>query len=234
VATTHPRARVAHSAARKQRRPWLPMAIVALAALAIVAALIVVQASSSDDAATLPPRIATGEGRVLGDPAAPVTLVIYADFQCPACKYAEVELLPRIEEEYIATGKVKLEFRMFPFLGQESWDAAQAAEAAREQGKFWEYHDALWNAQRGENSGTFSYDRLLGLAAQVGLDVGQFDETLASNRYLAPIQAEKDAAVEAGVASTPTFYVGDERIVGAQDYMVFQAAIDQALAEAGQ
>jgi predicted DsbA family dithiol-disulfide isomerase len=122
---------------------------------------------------------------------------------------------------------------MFPFLGRESWDAAQAAEAAREQGRFWEYHDALWNAQAGENRGAFRYDRLVELAGDVGLHVPVFEETLLSNRYLDPIQQEADAARDAGVASTPTFFIGEQKIAGAQDYELFRTAIERALMEAG-
>ena len=201
-------------------------------AIAAVVTLIIVQSSGS--AAKVPPRVATGDGRVLGDPNAPVTLVEYADFQCPVCKRAELDLLPRIQKDYIDTGKVKLEFRMYPFIGQESWNAAQAAEAAREQGKFWQYHDALFNAQGRENGGAFKYENLVSLASKLGLDVAKFEDTLGSNKYLAPLQQEADGAHAAGVNSTPTFFVGDKKITGVQAYTEFQSAIDAALAKAGQ
>jgi protein-disulfide isomerase len=213
-----------------KRRSWLPYGIAALAAAAAVAVLIGLQVANSG-ADSVPPRVATGEGRVLGDPAAPVTVIEYADFQCPVCKRAESSIIRRIEEEYVLDGRVKIEFRMFPFLGQESWDAAQAAEAAREQGKFWEYHNALFNAQGRENGGAFAYDELVRLAREVGLDVARFEATLTANRYLDAIQREKDEAVAAGVNSTPTFYVNGEKIVGAQDYRVFRQAIEDALAK---
>jgi predicted DsbA family dithiol-disulfide isomerase len=119
---------------------------------------------------------------------------------------------------------------MFPFLGQESWAAAQAAEAAREQGKFWEYHDALFNAQGRENSGAFKYGNLVDIAREVGLDIPQFEATL--GQHLDALQAEADAARAEGVASTPTFYVGDRKIVGAQPYQVFVEAIEAELQEA--
>jgi protein-disulfide isomerase len=210
----------------------LILAGVVIASLVAVAVLIGVQAATGSDD-SIPPRVAQGDGRVLGDPNAPVTIVEYADFQCPVCKRAASTVLADIEREYVATGKVKIEFRMYPFLGQESFDAAQAAEAARDQGKFWEYHDALFNAQGRENSGTFSYDRLVAIARETGLDVPLFEQTLSSNVHFADIQAEADSAREAGIVSTPTFFVGDEKIVGAQPYAVFQAAISQALQEAG-
>ena len=107
----------------------------------------------------------------------------------PGVQEAETSIISQIEKDYVQQGKVKIEFRMFPFLGQESFNAAQAAEAARDQGKFWEYHDALFNAQGLENSGTFTYEKLVVLAQEVGLDVAKFEETLSANTYLAPIQA---------------------------------------------
>jgi protein-disulfide isomerase len=203
------------------------------AAIAVVVAIVAVQLLGGSDAATLPPRVATGEGRVLGDPAAPVSVIEYADFQCPVCKRAELDIISRIERDYVTSGQVKIEFRMYPFLGQESFNAAMAAEAAREQGKFWEYHDALFNAQGRENSGVYSYERLVEIAREVGLDVAAFEGVLASNRYLEPVQREADEAAAAGIASTPTFFVGEEKIVGAQSYGTFQRAIDRALADAG-
>jgi protein-disulfide isomerase len=204
--------------------------IIAGAAIAVFAAFVLFQALGGG-ASDIPPRVATGEGRVLGDPAAPVTIVEYADFQCPVCRRAETDIIARIERDYVTSGQVKVEFRMFPFIGQESFDAAQAAEAAREQGKFWEYHDALFNAQGRENSGAFSYEKLVAIAREIGLDVPAFEEALLSNRYLDPIQREADAASSAGVASTPTFFVGDEKIVGARSYDTFEHAIERALAE---
>lgn len=219
---------------RKQQRSFSFLILAAIGgAAAAVAILVGLQVFSSGGDGDLPPRVASGEGRVIGDEGAPVTVVEYADFQCPACKRAGTSVIAQIERDYVATGQVKIEFRMFPFLGQESFDAAQAAEAARDQGKFWEYHDALFNAQGRENSGAFAYDKLVDIAGDVGLDVPAFEQALASNAYLAPIQKEADAARNAGVNSTPVFFVGDTKIVGAQPYAVFRAAIERALHAAG-
>jgi protein-disulfide isomerase len=217
----------------KQRVPrFAVIGLVAAAAVAVVGLLIGLQATGGSST-TVPQRVSQGDGRVLGDPNAPVTVIEYADFQCPVCKRAESSIVSRIEQDYVTSGQVKIEFRMFPFIGQESFDAAQAADAAGDQGKFWEYDDALFNAQGRENSGTFSYDKLVEIARQVGLDVPLFEQTLSNNAHLASIQQEADAAAGSGVNSTPTFYVGDTKIAGAQPYAVFQAQIDQALRDAG-
>ena len=228
--TTRTSRRAAKPAPPSPRRfSPLAIAIVAASALAAVIIVIALQAASTGTTQAVPERVANTDGRVLGDENAPVTLIEYADFQCPVCKRAETTVLAQIQKDYIDTGKVKLEFRMYPFLGQESFDAAQAADAARDQGKFWEYHDALFNAQNGENQGGFSYDKLVTIAKQVGLDVPAFETTLSANTHLAAIQAEADAAHKAGISSTPTFFVGSQKIAGVQPYATFRSAIDAAL-----
>ena len=206
-------------------------AFAAIAAAAIAgAALLVAFQSTGSPAATVPVRTTSGEGRTLGDANAPVTVIEYADFQWPICKRAESAVLSPLEQQYVQQGTVKIEFRNFPIIGPESMTAAQAALAAADQGKFWEYHDALFNTQGAENSGAFSYDKLVGIARQVGLDVPKFEQALSSNAHLAEVQAEANAAQAAGVTATPTFFVGNAKIVGLQPYSQFQAAIDAALA----
>lgn len=220
------RAKAARRRPAARRRTLMKTGV--LAAVLLVGALIAFQVLDRGEVVEPP----VGAGRILGDPNAPVTIVEYADFQCPVCKRAATDLIPMIEADYVNSGKVKVEFRYFPFLGQESWDAAQAAAAAEEQGKFWEYYAALYNAQGRENGGAFSYDRLLQLANDVGLDVARFDTTLASNTNLETVQEEVDAARARGISSTPTFLVGDTKIVGMQDYQRFVDAIEQELQRA--
>jgi len=233
--TRHPSSGRAAVRAPGNRRSAFVLAGIAIAAMAVVLAFVVYQSTGASND-KLPARTVSGEGRTLGDANAPVTIVEYADFQCPVCKRAETSLIPQIEKDYVQTGKVKIEFRMFPIIGQESWNAAQAAAAAADQGKFWEYHDALYNAQGAENGGNFTFDKLVALAGTLGLDTTKFSDTLTSNAHLADIQNEKDAA--SGVGSTPTFFVTDgktdKKIVGLQSYGTFKAAIDAALAKAGQ
>jgi len=236
VSTSHT-ARRTPIKAPARKRPALLFGGAATFAIALVAVFIVFQ-TMSGGSSKVPSRVATGDGYVLGDANAPVTIVEYADFQCPVCKRAETSVIPQLEKDYIQTGKVKLEFRAFPFIGQESFNAAQAAAAAADQGKFWEYHDALYNAQGPENGGNFTYDKLVAIAKGIpGLDVAKFEQSLSSNAHLAEVQKEADTAAAAGVKSTPTFFViaknGDsQKILGLQDYSQFQAAIAAALDKA--
>ena len=217
------------------RRSAFTLAGIAIAAIAVVMAFVIYQSASGSDN-KLPARTMTGEGRTLGDPNAPVTIVEYADFQCPVCKSAETSLIQSIEKDYVETGKAKLEFRFMPIIGKASWNAAQAAAAAADQGKFWEYHDALYNAQGAENGGNFTLDKLIAMAGTLGLDTRKFGDTLRANTHLAEIQKERDAASD--VKSTPTFFISngksDKKIDGLVSYGTFKAAIEEALAKAGQ
>jgi len=128
-------------------------------------------------APTSGPLALTSRDVIMGDPNAPVTVIEYGDYQCPFCErfYAQVQSV--IEQQYVQTGKVKFVFRNFPFLGQESIDAGAAVECAKELGKFWEYHGALYaskteDAQKyggGENDGFLNRDMFLNLGQKVGL-----------------------------------------------------------------
>ena len=116
---------------------------------------------------------------MLGDPNAPVTLVEWADYQCPFCGAFGREIMPRIIQDFVVTGQVKVYFRDLPFPDSasgygESDMAAEAAACAGDQGKFWEYHDTIFANQFGENQGAYSMERLAKMAEMNGLDMGQF------------------------------------------------------------
>lgn len=93
---------------------------------------------------------------VLGDPAAPVVMREYGDFQCPSCGAFFRTVEPQLRAEYIDRGLVRLEWHDFAWIGPESRDAANAARCATDQDRFWEYHDLLYRNQAGENQGAFS------------------------------------------------------------------------------
>lgn len=115
-------------------------------------------------------------------------------------------------------GEVKVVWRHLAFLGQESLWAAQACECARDQDKFWEYHDKLFAAQSGRNGGTFSKANLKRFATELGLDSGRFDPCIDSDRYAAFINAETEAARKLGVQSTPTLFVNGQVLRGVPTY----------------
>ena len=105
----------------------------------------------------------------MGNKNAKVTIIEFADFQCPFCERFFKDAESNIIKDYVNSGKVKFAFRHYAFLGQESNFAAEASECANEQGKFWEFHDYLFKNQQGENQGAFTKDKLKGFAATLGL-----------------------------------------------------------------
>jgi protein-disulfide isomerase len=205
------------------------MAVAAVLAIGAVAGLIVAgNATRKDDTVRYASQ---AQGRVLGDPQAPVLIEAWEDYQCPICKAANSSVLEQIDKKYIATGVARLEFRNFAFIGPESTTAAEAAECAAEQNKFWPYHDALYDAQRAENSGAFSNDKLKVLAMTASLDRASFNACFDDHRYKDVIANEKTAGMNLGVNATPTFFVNGKRITDWRDYDAFAAAIDKAAAD---
>ena len=167
----------------------------------------------------------------LGDPNAKLTVVEFSDFQCPFCGRFFKEVESQLKKDYIDTGKIKFVYKHLAFLGKESTDAANASECAKEQKKFWEYHDKLFNSQNGENQGTFSIDNLKKFAADLGLNTAQFNTCLDGQKYNDHVQTDVAEANRLGLNSTPSTAVGDTPVIGAQPYNAFKTIIDQKLSE---
>lgn len=176
-------------------------------------------------------NVTNGRYPLLGNKDAKVTVVEFADFQCPFCEQWYKTVEPQIMKDYVNTGKIKFAFRDYPFLGQESTDAANAASCANEQGKFWDYHNYLYEHQGQENSGTFSKDNLKQFAVTLGLNTTQFNSCVDANKYAADNAADMKDGQAAGVQGTPATFVNGTIIVGAQPYSAFKAAIDAELAK---
>jgi len=162
----------------------------------------------------------------LGNPAAPITIVEFGDYQCFYCNKFFHETEAQVHENYVKTGKVKMIFKDFTIIGQDSITAAHAAHCANEQGKFWEYHDTLYNNWNGENNGWASAENQLKFAKDVGLDITKFTECNSSNKYKELIQTSSKDAQTLGLTGTPGFFViGPNnkiiKIPGAQPYDVF-------------
>jgi protein-disulfide isomerase len=124
---------------------------------------------------------------------------------------------------------VRVGYQHFSFLGNESQWSAEASECAAEQNAFWEYHDALFAGQAGENQGAFNKDKLKGFAAGLGLDSAAFDECLDSGKYAALVANQTQYLQSLGVQSTPTFVVNGQALVGAQPFEAFQQLIESEL-----
>ncbi|MDP2660784.1 MAG: DsbA family protein, partial [Dehalococcoidia bacterium] len=158
-----------------------------------------------------------------------VTVIEYSDFQCPYCAQFALRTFPSVDQNYVETGKVIWSFRNMARIGDESKQAAQAAECAGDQAKFWPYHDKLFASQKGENLGTFANDKLKGFAQDLGLDAGAFGSCLDSGKYNDLVNRELVEANQRGITGTPTFFVNGKKLEGALPYGDFQKALDAAL-----
>lgn len=172
----------------------------------------------------------TADDPVLGDPNAKLTIVEFADYQCPYCGRFQTDVEKKLIQDYVNTGKVKFVYKNLAFLGQESTDSANAALCAKEQNKFWEYHDKLFDNQKGENQGAFAIDNLKKFASDLGLNATQFNSCLDAKKYNTQIQADIAEANKNGFNSTPSTAVGKIPLIGALPYEQFKSAIESALA----
>jgi protein-disulfide isomerase len=204
-----------------------------LAAIAVVGVgMIWLARSRGAEPQAVPAAVgAAFEGHVMGSDSAPVTVVEYADFECPACAQFAVLTAPDIKQRLVATGQVRWVFRDFPIEGHpNTLPAHHAAQCAGEQGRFFEMHDQLyfnhgrWVTERRPER------RFREFAQAIGLALGRYDECMSSGRYMARLQQSRLDALAAGVSSTPTFDIGGQRISGALLYDDFKRLVDQAAA----
>ena len=212
----------------------LPGSII-LAALLISGTLLYTRIQSDKGAVQIgdsqPVKIEVGsEDHVLGSAKAKVTIVEFADFRCPFCERFYQESEKQMIKDYVDTGKARFVFKHFAFLGPQSTWASEAAECASEQGKFWEFHNWLYDNQAPESDlNYYSKTNLIKYAGSVGLDVNQFGSCLNSDKYSERVTKDANAGRQAGVSGTPTVFINGQKIVGAQPFAQFQQAIDAAL-----
>jgi len=166
---------------------------------------------------------------------AKITIIEFSDFQCPFCARFYQETLPFIDREYIQTGKARLVYRDFPLdtIHKDAQKAAEAAQCAGEQGKFWEMHDKLF-----ENQKALGPNHLKRYAKEIGLPMTSFNECLDSGKYAKEVQKDLRDGQEAGVSGTPSFFIGftgpDKTIQGfplrgAVPYSTFKQTLDRLL-----
>jgi len=167
-------------------------------------------------------KIEVGQAPVRGPKNAPVTIVEFSDFQCPYCKKA-VPTLHEIEKQYGSKVRVAFKHQPLPFHNNAKL-AAIASVAAQEQGKFWEYHDKLF-----ENQQALDRASLERYAGELGLNASKFKSALDSKKLEARVDADAAEAGRSGVQGTPTFFINGQQLVGAQPLERFKALIDEEL-----
>ena len=221
---------------------------VLLLAAGLAAALIAVSVSGAKDesAPTAVHDVTATEGllagipqhgNVLGNPKAPVTIVEYADYQCPYCARWALDTLPAIIDEYVRPGKAKIVYQGIAILGEDSVTALQAADAAGRQNKLWQVSELLFHNQGGENTGWVTEDLLTQIGASVqGLDVGKMMDDRTSPAVVTAMANAQAAAQTAGVTGTPHFEIGKTggpmtQLQGARPLDDFRQVLDPLLQE---
>ena len=169
----------------------------------------------------------------LGASDAKVTIIEFADFQCPNCRAFWRDTLPRIKKEYVDTGKVRIVFRDFPIqeIHPEATITAIAAECADDQGKYFEFHDKVYREQdrRGRDIVRYRVDELKRWGADIGLDVAAFNECVDSQRYKDEVAKDYMNGTDVGINGTPVFFINGRLIAGAQPFANFQRVIEEEL-----
>ena len=207
------------------------------ASAVLVAAGIAVSASGgTKPTPPAPPASATFRGipehdGVLGDPAAPLTLTEYVDLQCPVCAEASSQTLPWLVENYVRTGKAKLELRTLHFIGPDSERAAHVAAGAEQQGRLWPFVEAFYAAQGQENSGYATDAFLRSVSKAAGVDAGKALAAADDEFALRRLERASADATRLGVNSTPTFTVakGDAQPKVLGSGVLSHAALAKAL-----
>lgn len=164
----------------------------------------------------------------LGNPEAPVTIVEFADFQCPFCARLHADALPKIIDKYVKTGKAKFIYRDFPLRSIHAMaeKAAEAGVCAHKQGKFWPYHDLIYTRQSQLNE-----ENLKVWARELGLNIDMFSQCLDSGKYAAEVEKDLNAGVAAGVEGTPGTFINGRLVAGAVPFESFAKIIEEELAK---
>ncbi len=168
---------------------------------------------------------------ILGNPSAPITIVEFGDYQCERCYQWFHNTKPALVKDYIDTGKANLVFVDMALLGRDSPIAAQATYCAEDQGRYWEFHDMLYNSQEHIDNGWANSERLKAFAFSLDFDIELFTSCLDSGKYSKRVQYNISEARKNGATGTPTFFIidsdgGQQKISGAQPYSVFKSVID--------
>ena len=171
---------------------------------------------------------------MLGSASAPITIVEFGDYQCEMCYHWYHNTRADVIDNYIDTGKANLVFMDLPFLGRDSIPAAQATYCADDQGKYWEYHETLYNFQEAIDNGWASKDRLVSFAFNLDMNLDEFNDCMDSSKHAKRVKANYDESQRLGAEATPTFLIispdgAAKKISGAQPYSVFSQVIEPML-----
>ena len=218
------------------RRPfYVLLGAIALAAVAFI--VYQMMQTRSSGVITINPNTPLPEasGYLLGNSTAPVQILEFADFECPACGSFATLTEPDVRKRLVETGLASFRFLDFPLsIHLNTWDASLAAACANEQGKFWEMHDQIFATQDQWNGLVTNRPKAIfsRLARSLALDESQWEECYDSQKYKLNIAANMKEGERRLVQSTPTFVIGDKVIPGALGFDQLKAYVDSAAAKA--
>jgi protein-disulfide isomerase len=229
---------------------WTGIAVI-VGAVAIGAAVVLSRPQSYSGSDFVRPSVITpstipSNGHTLGQPNAPVTLVVYSDFRCTGCAAFYRGQEPQVIDNYVAKGKLKILYQDYTLIDQidasqglqtsASLDAANAGLCAADENAFWKYHDWLFaNQSPTEDPSAFTIDRLIGIAKAAGIDNPTFETCVKDGKHDADVAAEMSAAPST-INATPALYVNGKLVTSSlggnfqPTYADIAAVIDAALA----
>ncbi|WP_413452721.1 thioredoxin domain-containing protein [Georgenia phoenicis] len=233
-----------------RRAPWLvPVLIVVVAAVLVTVSVVLSGREDAPEPAASPgpvadvvapeepptidlARLEAEDPLAAGPVDAPVSLIVYSDYQCPFCASWAADTAP-VMLEYAEAGDLRVEFRDIAVFGEESHTAALAAYAAGLQDRYLDFHSALFPQGEKLPARGLTEEALVAKAGELGLDVERFTADLRSPEVAEAVQRNIDEAAAIGAFSTPAFLLAGQPILGAQPTEVFVTAVEQALSEAG-
>lgn len=168
---------------------------------------------------------------IMGDPNAPITMIEWADYQCPFCKKFYDETLPLIKEKYVDSGKINFVFRDYPLsFHPDAHEAAEAAECAGEQGKYYEMHDMIYDNEMFYGERTYDWtEKFKQYAKTIGLDSSDFSKCLEDNQMEEEITKDLEDGANVGMTGTPGFIINGKLVMGAQPYEKFEEIIEKEI-----
>ena len=217
-----------HTSAKPTKSGGLPRwAILGLIAVVVVAIVAVIILGFFKPSSYTAKTYYMAEGTKMGNPAAPIKLYEYSDFQCSHCANFAENFAPAFIEKYINTDLVYYEYIPYPILGERSDAAALAAYCADDQGKFWAYHDILFQNQQ-KSSAPFSDANLVKYAKTIGLDTAKFQTCYTEQKFNTKLDENLKLGISKNVEGTPSFIIND----GAPFYSnELDAKVEEALAK---
>ena len=168
---------------------------------------------------------------ILGNPNAKVSIVEFGDYQCTFCYNFHEDTMMKIVEKYVRNGEVNFIYKDFPLNGEASIMAAEASYCAQEQDRFWQYHDIIYENWGGENTGWITKAALLKFAADVGLNLEEFNSCMNISKFRQKVLDNEQFARSINIDATPSFMIFNEnevyRIIGAQPFEKFEQVLQE-------